>query len=107
VNQRTHFRLEYPKPDRPTILIDGRTYEILDLSESGCKFAVDGVFSSAKPSIRGTVKFKDGKTCDVVGHILRSTDEFCVMILNKGIPLAKMHEEQIALIRKYKNMERK
>jgi hypothetical protein len=29
------------------------------------------------------------------------------MILNKGIPLAKMHEEQIALIRKYKNMERK
>lgn len=101
MNQRTHFRLEYPKPDRPTILIDGSTFEILDLSEQGCRFAVKSIFVSAKQAIRGTVRFKDGKTCDVVGHILRSTDDSCVLVLNKGVPLAKMHEEQRIMIRKY------
>ena len=103
MNQRTHFRLEYPKPDRPTIQIDGTTFEILDLSEKGCRFAVTSIFSSAKATIRGTLRFKDGKTCDVVGHILRSTDDSCVLVLNKGVPLAKMHEEQMILIRKYKS----
>ncbi len=109
-NNRDFFRLEYPAADRPTIVVSGMTYEVLDLSEEGVKFAVP---SSFKPNpalkIRGTITFKDGKSVDVVGTVLRILERKdknqCVLTLTSGVPLPKMMEEQRYLLKKYRGME--
>lgn len=104
-NQRGHFRLEYPKPDRPAFKIGKDSYEVLDLSEKGVKFACDGKYKPKEGGpIAGRVVFKDGKHCDVAGTILRylKDKDQCVVVLDKGIPYPKMMEEQLHILRKYK-----
>jgi hypothetical protein len=104
-NQRNHFRIEYPKADRPRIKIDKTEFEVLDVSEHGIKFAGGGRFRGPpKTLVKGTILFKDGKSCDVVGVVLRhmkDTGDVAVK-LSQGVPLAKMMEEQRVLLQKYK-----
>lgn len=103
--KRDHYRLEYPVPDRPSVLVNGLKYEVIDLSEQGMKFICNRTYAPAKDSaFNGTVFFKDGKSFNVSGRVLRydPTNDHCVVLLTKGIPLPKMIEEQLHLIRKYK-----
>lgn len=103
--KRDHYRLEYPVNDRPTVLISGLRYEVIDASEQGLKFRCNNTITPEKNSLfRGTVFFQDGKNYEVSGTVLRYDPEsdHCVVLLTKGIPLAKMIEEQLLLIRKYK-----
>jgi hypothetical protein len=106
--KRDHYRLEYPVADRPRVLIHGRQYEVVDVSEQGLKFRCDNSIKPEKDSpFRGVVFFNDGKNFPVSGTVLRydpSSDQ-CVVLLTKGIPLAKMIEEQLLLIRKYKGQQ--
>ena len=104
-NQRTHFRLEYPQAERPRLKLPKEEFEIVDLSEKGLKFDCGPRFKPAAGTvIKGTVVFKDGKTCDIVGSVLRliADKNHCVLTLSKGIPLAKMMEEQRLMIQKFK-----
>jgi len=103
--KRGHYRLEYPVSDRPSVLINGVQYEVIDVSEKGLKFKCNNTITPDKDApFKGTVFFKDKKNFDVAGSILRfdAENDYCVVILTKGIPLAKMIEEQLILIRKYK-----
>jgi len=78
---------------------------VLDLSEKGLKFDCGPRFRPTDgAAIKGTVVFRDGKTCDVAGTVLRYiVDKHqCVLTLTKGIPLTKMMEEQRHLLQKYK-----
>lgn len=103
-NQRKHFRIDYPKPDRPTLIFDRYKLEVLDLAEMGVKFACDGKFKpKEKHPILGSIKFKDGKEVPVSGTVLRYDVErdMCVVTFIKGIPYPKMMEEHMAIIRKY------
>jgi hypothetical protein len=105
-NQRDHFRVEYPKPDRPTIKIDKHSYEVIDLSEKGVKFDCGKTFRPQQNApLAGTIVFQDKKTCDVVGTVLRylADKNQCVAILSQGIPLTKMMEEHRMLLKKYKS----
>lgn len=104
-NQRDHFRLNYPKPDRPQVLIAGHKYEVIDLSERGLKFLRSKTFQlTTDAAINATIYFHDGKSCAVRGKVLRVTEntEECVLILSDGVPLPKMMEEQRYLLQKYK-----
>ena len=103
-NQRSHFRLEYPSSDRPTLVIEKKEFVVFDLSEGGCKFLLTKDLKPApKSRLSGTVKFKSGKTCTIEGIVLRvNPDQSCVLLLSKGISLPQMMEEQRRLIQKYK-----
>ena len=106
-NQRDHFRLEYPAADRPTILVQGTLYAVLDLSEKGVKFAVPKQFKPPpNKKIKATITFKDGKKIEIAGSVLRilegKDDNQCVMELSEGVPLPKMMEEQRILLKKYR-----
>jgi hypothetical protein len=103
--QRDHYRLEYPVTDRPTVLVNGLQFEVIDASEGGLKFNCKFSFAPAKDSpFKGTIFFRDGKSFDIQGTVIRydKTNDHCIVQLTKGIPLAKMIEEQLLLIRKYK-----
>jgi hypothetical protein len=106
--KRDHYRLEYPVSDRPSVLINGQQYEIVDVSEQGMKFKCENKITPDQDApFKATVFFKDGKSFDVSGTILRYNpdQDHCVVLLSKGIPLAKMIEEQLILIRKYKGQQ--
>ena len=106
--KRGHYRLEYPVSDRPSVLINGQQYEMIDVSEQGLKFKCNNSITPDRNSpFKGKVFFKDGKSFDVSGTVLRYDPEQdrCVVLLTKGIPLAKMIEEQLLLIRKYKGQQ--
>jgi hypothetical protein len=104
-NKRRHFRIEYPKLDRPLLVFDKQKLEIVDLAEKGVKFACGGVYKpKAKDPIIAKVVFKDGKEFKITGIVLRydAEKDIGVLTLQEGIPYPKMMEEQLALIRKYK-----
>ena len=80
---------------------------MIDLSEKGLKFDCGPRFRPTDGSVvKGTVVFKDGKTCEIAGTVLRYLIDKrqCVLNLTKGIPLAKMMEEQRLLLQKYKTL---
>lgn len=104
VQKRKHFRLEYPKTDRPILAFDKFKFEILDLAEKGIRFACDKKFvPKASQPIIGKVHFKDGKVVPVSGTVIRFDidKDACVLQLTQGIPYAKMMEEQLTILRKY------
>lgn len=104
-NKRDHFRLEYPKDERPVFVVDRKSYEICDVSEHGLKFQLrDGFKPMTKTRIKGVIHFGEGRTCAVEGVVLRMVDaqKQCVVKLTTGVPLPMMMEEQRRLIRKYK-----
>jgi len=104
--KRNYFRLQYFKPDRPIITITGKSFDVVDLSEKGIKFELPRGFKPRENArIGGTVTFPDKTKFEIIGTILRvnATTKECVLVLEEGIPLAKMLEEQRRLIQKYKN----
>ena len=106
-NQRQHFRIEYPIPDRPKVEIDGKLYPVLDLSEKGLKLLGGPRFKpKTTTKIHGKVYFHDKTMCHVIGVVLRvNDDESVVLKLSDGVPLPKIMDEQRQLIRKYKPNE--
>jgi len=106
--KRGHYRLEYPVSDRPSVLVNGIQYEVVDVSEQGLKFRCNNSITPDKDTpFKANVFFKDGKSFDVSGTVIRydPDQDQCVVLLTKGIPLAKMIEEQLILIRKYKGQQ--
>lgn len=104
-NRRGHFRLEYPAPERPTVVFStGEAFYVLDLSESGMRFdCTSGLGIKPGTPVVGQIKFADGATCAFKGRILRYSNDrtTCVMMLTHGVPLARMMEEHRRVIRKY------
>ena len=106
-NRREFFRVVYPVTDRPTLEIDGKEYQIVDLSEFGIKFFTHsvGAFYANLP-VRIQITFHDGKTLNLLGTILRlegegEEEEIAVILLSKEIPTSRIMKEQRYLINKY------
>lgn len=103
--KRNYFRLEYFKPDRPSLTITGKTFAVIDLSEKGIKFELPpGLKPRIKARVSGTVQLPDKSRYEIMGYVLRvdPTARICVLYLEEGLPLAKMLQEQRRLIQKYK-----
>lgn len=104
-NKRNYFRLEYPAADRPQLLIGRVAHEVVDLSEKGVKFLMtQGFKPKLEERIKAQIKFRDGQVFDVAGKVTRLVEETnqCVLALTRGLPLAKMLEEQRFLLQKYR-----
>ncbi len=103
--KRENFRIEYPPAERPKLILPGREYLVVDLSERGVKFMCDPrVCMRLNDTFKGKILFKDGKHVPVSGTVLRVADDkrSCVASLVEGVPLAKMMEEHRVILQKYK-----
>jgi hypothetical protein len=104
-DKREHFRIKYREGDRPTLVMGGVKFEVLDLSEQGLRFDGGQRYKpAAKAVIRGTITLKSGKSCAVSGTLLRydAIKHACIVQLEKGIPLTLIMEEQRAMLKKGK-----
>lgn len=95
-NRRQYFRIQYLVSDKPKLVIGRKTYEVIDVSERGLRFAVaGGKAPQLNSNIRGDITFPDNKTFAIEGTVLRinpAGTEVSVH-LTRGIPLVKMMEE--------------
>jgi PilZ domain len=93
--EREHFRIQYPAAARPEIVIDGRAYDVLDISEHGVRFRGDGEISIAVGDpLSGSVRFRRTEAVDVRGTVLRIAGREVAAKLDAGVPLKVMIEEQ-------------
>jgi len=100
--KRQFFRLEYPPLDRPKLLLMGRSYEVMDLSENGIRFAAtDPINFPVNSALIGSIVFHDGTTAPVTGLVLRVQPHQVIAELRTGVSLAVMMNEQRRLIQKY------
>ncbi len=103
--RRDHFRIVYPKEDRPRFTAMGLHYAVMDVAEQGMKFRSEGVvpWHDGDP-IRGRLAFHDDGFVDVEGTVLRRVAGTVVVVLTKGVPLTRIMDEQRWLIRKHKTI---
>ena len=97
--ERAFFRVEYPFNARPFLGLGEESYEILDLSEQGLRFSLEG----KKPpdllsTVKAVIRFVDTEWA-VEGTPIRSTVREVCLLLKKGIPWRRILEEQRRLIR--------
>lgn len=105
-NQREHYRIFYRAPDQPLFHCDQGKFVVLDISESGFRFASKkGVLFMEKDYLEGTIHFPNKRgTVLVKGQVLRILEREIAVHLEAGarISLAKIMEEQRVLIQKGK-----
>ncbi len=103
-NQRGHFRIEYPRQERPALVLHDQALEVVDCSESGLRY----VLPSEEPvpqigsEVRGVLRFHGGEEVNVEGVVSRLDGPTAAVLLSGGeIPFAIILREQQSLRRRY------
>lgn len=101
-DKRRYYRLQYPKPERPTVWFRGCCYEVSEISEGGVRIMLAGGCAvRLGQAFAGVLRFKDGGTHPIVGVVIRLDDSEIVVQLSKGISLKRMIAEQSRLRKRY------
>lgn len=68
-----YVRVEYPAGNGPRLVVGKYEYEVIDISEKGVKFITDHPerFSPGLKEVEANIIFRDGKSCEIQGAILR------------------------------------
>ncbi|MEQ8224416.1 MAG: PilZ domain-containing protein [Candidatus Eremiobacterota bacterium] len=99
--RRRFYRIKYPLIERPEIILDNRSYQVIDISEGGVKFFSPVTTFKVGDYIKGSIKFHDGEVMPVEGHVLRLQNKRVIILLDRKIPLQRILKEQRYLIKKY------
>jgi hypothetical protein len=100
--KRRYYRLQYPKPERPTVWFQGCCYVVSEISEGGVRVILAGACAvRLGQSFAGILRFKDGGTVPIVGVVIRLDHDEIVVKLSKGISLKCMIAEQSRVRKKY------
>jgi PilZ domain len=99
IHNREYYRITYPTTLRPKLLVQGHTFEVVDLCERGIRFRLgDAMPPDVGYDMAGTVRFRRGETVEIRGTILRLNDGEIAARLDAGIPLRAIMEEQRFLL---------
>jgi len=100
--KRKHFRLRYPKADRPFLhLIDG-DYLVSELSEKGMRILMRNTSVLCQGmSVHGVVQLHQQSEIDITGAILRFEGNEVILKLDKGPSLRVMEAEKVHLRHEY------
>lgn len=71
-NKRVEERFRYPMLERPIIRIEGKEYEVVDLSVSGIKICYDSDSVGIGQVLTGTIIFHDDTNKNLYGKIIRA-----------------------------------
>jgi hypothetical protein len=94
MEKRNYYRVNYPPASRPAILIAGKSYEVLNISESGLKYAHPGNDRPAAGApLLGEIVFSDEKL-EVEGAVFRVAGDEVVVRLERGISFKRIVAEQ-------------
>jgi hypothetical protein len=76
IDRRAHERVIYPPGQRPTLIVGGGTYEVLDCSERGLRIARSGAaLLETSVDLQGRVRFPPGNEVMIEGVVVRVQDD--------------------------------
>ncbi len=102
VNKRQHYRVFFPEAESPHLVVDGKTYRVLDVSEYGVRFVTRTAGNlSAGMVIHGALTFNDRETFVIHGTVRRIAGNEIALQLRQPIPYRKIISEQRRLLQKY------
>ncbi len=102
IEKRAYYRLYYPVLDRPVWRVNGRDYEVVEISEGGARLRYgEGLPERPETPVSGRIKFSDGAETEVAGVVLRKVEGGIVVVLSKGISFRRMLVEQVHLKERY------
>ena len=85
VNQRQHFRIQYPTEDRAKLEVNGAFFPIIDLSQSGLKFQSSNHFPNPGQIFLMTVNLLHGHKHTTKMKVVRVDPPFVMMIFEHPI----------------------
>ena len=101
-HQRSLYRIPYPVQERPTFEAGGSAYQVLDCSERGIRYALNGRAPGLRAVVTGTLRFRRGQAVEIEGEVVRIQDGCVALHLYPpGIPLRIIFQEQLHLRRYY------
>jgi hypothetical protein len=96
-NSRSFYRLRYPVPERPKLLVGGETYIVTELSEGGMRIEAKAI----EKAIDGTLLLKDGTKLKVKGIFGRTVEREMVIVELTGVSFGVLMNEQRRLLKRY------
>lgn len=96
-DQRKYFRVKYPPNERPLFRIGTHSFEVLDISERGLKFASNQEVKFAE-WVRGTLVFADRESLVVEGRIIWKKETQIGLKLATPISYTRILKEQRSLV---------
>lgn len=98
--RRQYFRVLYPPKYAPVVVIWGRNFQVVDISEMGVRFTNPlGLSFPEGYVVRGTITFYDQETIQISGSVAWTNDQAVGLRLVRGIPFTRVLAEQ-AFLRK-------
>ena len=102
-NNREHFRIIYPTSQRPNMMINGRTYPVIEVSEGGCSILLPREDPMLKKGLRFHAMITFGKRGNenIAGVFVRiEAGKYSIKFdEGAGVPLPRIMEEQRYLIK--------
>lgn len=95
-SERQYFRIQYPVAIRPELVVQGRSLEVIDLSERGARFKLDeGISYAVGDAFAGTIRLRPSGSLQVKGTVVRVTArDFAVKLEEPGVPLRVIIDQQ-------------
>ncbi|NRA45971.1 MAG: PilZ domain-containing protein [Oligoflexales bacterium] len=94
VNQRQHFRIQYPTQERAQLNVNGSLFPIIDLSQSGLKFQSDSHYPSPGQVFLMTVIMLHGYQHNTKMKVVRVEPHYIMMIFEHWIEKYYIEEEK-------------
>jgi hypothetical protein len=104
-HDREHYRVAYPTSLRPKLLVQGVSFDVVDISERGIRFRL-GKAQAPEPGfeVQGVLRFKRGETVTIRGAVLRVEQGEVAARLEEGIPLRVVMDEQRFLLDRHRHL---
>ena len=83
--RRRYLRVRYPDDAYPSLRIGERLLHVLEISHRSMVVLAEGSLAPNQP-VGGTLQFRDGSSEQVVGRVLRLSDERAVVYLLHSLP---------------------
>lgn len=96
------YRIQFPTPERPTFEANDCQYTVLDCSETGIRYRVNGPLPDVGTEVSGVLRLRRGEDIEVEGEVVRLYDhEVGLRLKPPGIPLRTIIAEQLFIRKHY------
>ncbi len=99
---REYHRIRYPLAERPTLLLENRSFTVIDVSVRGLFYiAPGGPFPQPRDPIKGILRFRRGAQVVIEGEVVRVHETGIALHLRREIPFSVLLAEQRYLHKRY------
>lgn len=103
-DQREFYRLEFPPPERPRLLVGRQCYEVIDCSARGVRLRVaEQPLPSLGEVVEGHLRFRRQGQLFVRGSVIRiQNGEIALHLADRDIPIALIRGEERHMLNHYR-----